>query len=171
MSKKLLLVLKYQPSYWDKFKRKKNHANLAAHSFSFLFSFLPPPHVAAAEWLSSGGYRHILPLARATSGHQPPPPTPPTTNPNLYRHKTPPPSSYIQAWSKVNSNSTLIHFLVFVIILVMIYVLMIKINASMQNLLLLEMLDVVVLRLNLIKRVCIRRVWAWVVYLIVVILE
>jgi len=48
---------------------------------------------------------------------------------------------------------------------------MIKINASMQILLLLEMLDVVVLRLNLIKGICIKKVRAWVVYLILVILE
>ena len=57
------------------------------------------------------------------------------------------------------------------IVLVMIYVLMIKINASMQIVLLLEMLDIVVLRLNLIKGLCIKKVWAWVVYLIVAILE
>jgi len=58
-----------------------------------------------------------------------------------------------------------------VIIVVIIYVLMIKINASMQILLLLEMLDIVVLHLNLIKGVCIKKVCAWVVYLIIVILE
>ena len=57
------------------------------------------------------------------------------------------------------------------IIVVIIYVLMIKINASMQILLLLEMLDIVVLHLNLIKGVCIKKVWARVIYLIVVTLE
>jgi len=56
-----------------------------------------------------------------------------------------------------------------VIVLVMIYVLTIKINTSMQILFLLDMLDIVELRLNSIKWVWIEKVRTWVVYLVIAI--
>jgi len=55
--------------------------------------------------------------------------------------------------------------------LVVIYVLVIEISASMQILLFLEMLDIVELSLNLIKWVWIMKVSACVVYLIIFIID